>query len=82
MFCPNDACAHSLPGIPAIVTMPACCRDWPFRAVPQINRRASPEPCIARAVRWRKGDLPMDGIVYLVGLVVIVMFILSFLGLR
>lgn len=28
------------------------------------------------------GVLPMNGIIYLVGLVVIIMFILSFLGLR
>jgi hypothetical protein len=30
----------------------------------------------------RKGDITMNGIIYLVGLVVIIMFILSFLGLR
>ena len=29
-----------------------------------------------------RGELPMNGIIYLVGLIVVIMFILSFLGLR
>jgi hypothetical protein len=29
-----------------------------------------------------RGGLPMNGIIYLVGLIVVIMFILSFLGLR
>jgi hypothetical protein len=29
-----------------------------------------------------KGDVIMNGIIYLVGLIVVIMFILSFLGLR
>ena len=29
-----------------------------------------------------RGGLPMNGVIYLVGLIVVIMFILSFLGLR
>jgi hypothetical protein len=38
-----------------------------------------PEPVVKSG---NGGGLPMNGIIYLVGLVVVIMFILSFLGLR
>ena len=41
---------------------------------PACNEAAQPVPAIE--------EEPMNGIIYLVGLIVIIMFILSFLGLR
>jgi hypothetical protein len=32
--------------------------------------------------RWHNAEATMNGLIYLVGLVVVIMFILSFLGLR
>jgi hypothetical protein len=42
--------------------------------MPACNEAAKPMPTIEEA--------PMNGLIYLVGLIVIIMFILSFLGLR
>jgi predicted membrane channel-forming protein YqfA (hemolysin III family) len=42
--------------------------------MPACNEAAQPVPAIE--------EEPMNGIIYLVGLIVIIMFILSFLGLR
>jgi hypothetical protein len=46
--------------------------------------RASSQPPLNRHVPSRQfnGGIDMNGVIYLVGLVVVVMFILSFLGLR
>jgi hypothetical protein len=42
--------------------------------MPACNEATKPMPAIEEA--------PMNGLIYLVGLIVIIMFILSFLGLR
>jgi hypothetical protein len=36
----------------------------------------------SRLVSRSRGATPMNGIIYIVGLIVVIMFILSFLGLR
>ncbi len=39
-------------------------------------------PCVCFGDDYRNGDVPMNGIIYLVGLVVVIMAILSFFGMR
>jgi hypothetical protein len=51
-------------------------RPCQARAWNQVRERAFPRDKSAQ------GDVIMNGIIYLVGLIVVIMFILSFLGLR
>ena len=39
-------------------------------------------PCTTTRPHHRLEEAPMNGIIYIVGLIVVIMFILSFLGLR
>ncbi len=73
----------------AAFQLAACAAVEEARAAPRKNSQAVPEPKQQPQVLVPPGGLPgrcgrlrMDGIIYLVGLVVIVMAILSFLGLR
>ena len=52
---------------------------------PPVTEQFGPTPVRLHepaAKSGNRGGLPMNGIIYLVGLIVVIMFILSFLGLR
>jgi hypothetical protein len=49
--------------------------QWNNSATLRFNGHQTPAPC-------RPEESAMNGIIYLVGLIVVIMFILSFLGLR
>ncbi|TFW61943.1 hypothetical protein CT676_06940 [Bradyrhizobium sp. MOS001] len=67
----------SYPGNAAVLLRPESreCATW-------RETSGSRNPYARLALKWRRGGLRMNGIIYLVGLIVIVMFILSLLGLR
>jgi len=56
---------------------------FPFDGCAELFPRR-PVACAWEAGPWSTGwrSIPMNGIIYLVGLIVVIMFILSFLGLR
>ena len=64
------------------IVAPGNCGDFPSpsTAAELFSRR--PVRCPWKPVRPGSRSIPMNGIIYLVGLIVVIMFILSFLGLR
>jgi hypothetical protein len=62
------------------IRVPASCRHVNLGGRTQVGAEPEPRPHVAATVLRRR--TPVNGIIYLVGLVVVVMFILSFLGLR
>lgn len=56
--------------------------DEPPRPSPAWTRNQCAQPTLINRVFIIKGAQAMGGIIYLVGLIVIVLFILSLLGLR
>ena len=62
------------------IVAPAKCGDFPSlsAAAELFSRRPVPW----KPVRPGSRSIPMNGIIYLVGLIVVIMFILTFLGLR
>jgi hypothetical protein len=72
---------------PLLETPPARSHRWALarqreRIAGMEPMPSAPVPAHRASCRPAQEERPMNGIIYLVGLIVVIMFILSFLGLR